>query len=255
MSEQTENRIILVSDTRGFMVNAMIREFKNDGFSCTEIPLDVDAISGAVGEGSVILLYLDGVKPGAEALTYISDLIHEKQISVTVIGREDDLATVNDQIPKETLAAEYLRPVNVKDLGQHFREVFDHEAARHAKKKILVVDDDGMMLRRIKEWLSGHYQVYMVNSGMNAITFLAKNSVDLILLDYEMPVTSGPQVLEMLRSEPETASIPVMFLTAKSDRESVMKVLSLKPEKYLLKTQPPAALVADIDAFFAEHPA
>ncbi len=93
----------------------------------------------------------------------------------------------------------------------------------------------------------------MVTSGMNAIQFLAKNEVDLVLLDYEMPVTSGPQVLEMMKSEPQTASIPVMFLTAKGDKESVMSVLALKPEKYLLKTLKQDELIANIDEFFAKQ--
>ena len=115
------------------------------------------------------------------------------------------------------------------------------------------MDDDGTMLRTIKGWLSEKYQVFMVNSGVSAITFLAKNQVDLILLDYEMPVTPGPKVLEMLRSESATSDIPVMFLTVKSDKESVMQVLSLKPEKYLLKTMPPAELVANIVEFFEKQ--
>ena len=51
------------------------------------------------------------------------------------------------------------------------------------RKRILVVDDDGMMLRTMKNWLSKKYDVYMANSGMNAISLLAKNRVDLILLD------------------------------------------------------------------------
>ena len=113
-----------------------------------------------------------------------------------------------------------------------------------------MVDDDGTMLRTLKLWLSDKYQVYMANSGMNAISVLAKKKVDLILLDYEMPVASGPQVLEMLRSDPATKDLPVMFLTAKNDRESVMSVMGLKPEKYLLKTMPPDVLLRNIEEFF-----
>ena len=138
-------------------------------------------------------------------------------------------------------------------LGNKMIEVVEKEDLRLQKKKILVVDDDGTMLRTIKSWLSEKYQVFMVNSGMAAITFLAKNEVDLILLDYEMPVTTGPQVLKMLRSEPSTSDIPVMFLTVKSDKESVMQVIDLKPEKYLLKTMPPAELIANIDDFFEKR--
>ncbi|MBR1629437.1 MAG: response regulator, partial [Lachnospiraceae bacterium] len=118
------------------------------------------------------------------------------------------------------------------------------------RKRLLVVDDDGMMLRTLKLWLSDHYQVYMANSGMNAITLLAKKEVDLILLDYEMPVASGPEVLQMIRSDPSTSHLPVMFLTAKNDKESVMKVMEMKPERYLLKTMPPDVLLKNIDDFF-----
>jgi len=94
-----------------------------------------------------------------------------------------------------------------------------------------------------------------VNSGIQAIKWLAKNKVDLILLDYEMPVTSGPQVLEMLRNDPENANIPVMFLTGKGDKESVMKVLSLKPEGYFLKTIEKAELIKNLNDFFVRKKA
>ena len=80
--------------------------------------------------------------------------------------------------------------------------------------------------------------------------YIADNKPDLILLDYEMPVTSGPQVLEMIRSEMKVGSIPVIFLTGKGDRESVLKVLALKPDGYLLKSMEKAALLKSLEEFF-----
>ena len=80
--------------------------------------------------------------------------------------------------------------------------------------------------------------------------YLAENKPDLILLDYEMPVTSGPQVLEMIRNEKNVEMVPVIFLTGKGDRESVMKVLELKPDGYLLKSTEKAALLKFIADFF-----
>ena len=118
------------------------------------------------------------------------------------------------------------------------------------KRRILVVDDDSVMLRTMNNWLSKKYDVFMANSGMNAISLLAKQHVDLILLDYEMPVISGLQVFEMLQSESATADIPVIFLTAKDDKDTVMKVLSVKPAKYLLKTMPTEELMKSIENFF-----
>lgn len=88
-----------------------------------------------------------------------------------------------------------------------------------------------------------------------AIKYLALNRPDLWLLDYEMPVVDGRQVLEMIRTETEFTDIPVIFLTSKGDRESVMNVMSLKPEGYLLKTMEPAQIVKAVDEFFEKQKA
>ena len=121
------------------------------------------------------------------------------------------------------------------------------------KKSILIVDDDAQYLTMVREWLKDSYKVMMANSGMQAIKWLGKNKADLILLDHEMPVTSGPQVLEMLRSDPETSSIPVMFLTGKGDKESVMAVVALKPEGYFLKNISRQELLEKLKEFFILH--
>jgi CheY-like chemotaxis protein len=88
---------------------------------------------------------------------------------------------------------------------------------------------------------------------MQAITWLANNHPDLILLDYEMPVTSGPKVLEMIRSDVATADIPVMFLTGKGDKDSVIRVMQLRPVGYQLKSIDRATLRDNIAKFFASH--
>ncbi len=85
---------------------------------------------------------------------------------------------------------------------------------------------------------------------MQAITYIAAHTPDLILLDYDMPITPGPQIMEMIRSEPNSAGIPIIFLTGKSDRESVMNVMRLKPQGYLLKSLSKEEIIAAVDQFF-----
>ena len=75
----------------------------------------------------------------------------------------------------------------------------------------------------------------------------------LYLLDYEMPVVNGRQVLEMIRTETEFCDMPVIFLTSKNDRASIMEVMQLKPEGYLLKSMEPQQIVQAIDDFFAKR--
>ena len=60
-------------------------------------------------------------------------------------------------------------------------------------------------------------------------------------------------VLKEIRSTQGIRDLPVIFLTAKDDKESVMKVVSLKPEKYLLKSMPKDKLISAIDDFFITY--
>ena len=119
------------------------------------------------------------------------------------------------------------------------------------KQKILIVDDDPSYAKMVREWIKDVYRVDIVTAGMQAITFLLKNPVDLILLDYEMPITTGPQVMEMIRSEPGSSDIPIIFLTGKSDKESVLSVMALKPQGYMLKSMTREQILETIDHFFA----
>ena len=65
-----------------------------------------------------------------------------------------------------------------------------------------------------------------------------------------MPVLNGPQFLHIIRERRQLKDIPVIFLTGKGDKESVTKVLSLKPNGYILKTVGKEKLLSQIDDFF-----
>lgn len=118
------------------------------------------------------------------------------------------------------------------------------------QRTILLVDDDAVMIRTLREGLSTSYKVLPANSGANALKILSRAKPDLILLDYEMPEMNGPQVFEALRNNPDTAKIPVMFLTAKNDSQSIAKIETLKPEGHMLKTLPLREIKDMIQKFF-----
>ncbi len=104
-----------------------------------------------------------------------------------------------------------------------------------AKKHILVVDDDPMMLKLIKEHLKDSYAVATAINGVIALKFLETKKTDLIILDYEMPGENGAQVLEKIRKNPMLAQLPVVFLTGIKERGKIKRVVELKPQGYLLK--------------------
>lgn len=121
------------------------------------------------------------------------------------------------------------------------------------KKKVLVVDDSDFMLKTLQELLEKDYEITLAKSGLSAIRSIILDRPDLILLDYEMPVCNGSQVLEMIRSEEDFADIPVIFLTSRVDKESVKKVIELRPEGYLSKSLQPADVKREVDHFFEKR--
>ena len=103
------------------------------------------------------------------------------------------------------------------------------------RRLILVVDDDPLMLKMLKEQLREEYDVATAVSGKIALKYLERRRPDLILLDYQMPVESGAEILEKIRAKEEIREIPVVFLTGVSEREKIQEALALKPQGYLLK--------------------
>lgn len=165
-------------------------------------------------------------------LMHICDRIQATGRNMILIGEKDDAPRLMEQCPHLLAYAWVNRPVKMNEL-----EVIAEKAIKDSgKKKILIVDDDPAYAKMAQEWLKNDYQAYSVTGGMNAISFLLKSPVDLILLDYEMPVVDGPQVFQMLRQEPVTRHIPVVFLTGVGTREGVERVMALKPDGYILKS-------------------
>ena len=103
------------------------------------------------------------------------------------------------------------------------------------RKRVLVVDDNPILLRTAKEMLDEQYQVSIAVSAEQAYNSISRNKPDIILLDYEMPFINGIDVLEQLRGNANTKDIPVIFFTGSADREVVEKLVGLRPDGYLLK--------------------
>lgn len=251
--EISMRNILIISEVQSYLVVSLKERFEEADYQVLLTKADIGAISRIEEPISVILLYTDE-KMGEmlQELNYIKDKSAEEDIPIFAIGDIDELSAVEKMISKHLIRQEFHRPVNVSEVVDTVAS-YEKKFGKQNKKKILVVDDSGAMLRNVKGWLEEQYQVILANSGAMAIKYLAMNRPDLVLLDYEMPVVDGKQVLEMIRSENEFADIPVIFLTSKGDRESVMKVMSLKPDGYLLKSMEPAQIIQSVNDFFEKR--
>ncbi len=247
-------KILFISQGFSFMGNSIQKNLEKAGYETVRIDPLVEALSEQKDIGNIIVFYLGKfIEDMPKFLAYLKDVCFEEEKVLILIGNADELEIVKNAVIETTVAASFERPVDLKKLVEKVDKLAQSVDKRETRQNILLVDDDTTFLKMMKGWLEKYYRTTIVTSGTQALMYLADNRPDLILLDYEMPVTSGPQVLEMIRSETKVDQVPVMFLTGKSDRESIMKVLELKPDGYLLKTLNREQILMTLNDFFEKR--
>lgn len=105
------------------------------------------------------------------------------------------------------------------------------------KKKILVIEDNLEIREGIVEILelAGHYEVFEAENGQLGVDVATERPPDLILCDIMMPELDGYGVLYMLSKFDQTRHIPLIFLTAKSERSDIRKAMEMGADDYIVK--------------------
>ncbi len=238
----------IVGTSETFMVKGIIMKLKDAGINAYFTEDKVEEIQKQEEQTQLFVYYLDEVVP--KTLIYLKDLCMETHRFVIMIGNPVEYEESLKYFSESNVQFFFSRPLDMDLFLESVKKFFVDEMVEARKKSILIVDDDVAYMRTIRTWLMDSYRVSMANSGIQAITWLAKNKADLILLDYEMPVTNGPKVLEMFKSDMSTKDVPVMFLTSKGDKASIVRVLALKPADYILKNIDRVSLHQKLDQFF-----
>lgn len=248
-------KMMVIAGRETFLIRSLLKKTEDLGIKAVFVSWEENALNNIHAnweDTSLVTFYLDtDERVPSEVLFFLIDKMTDEGGQMIVVADDADAKGLCGRIPKELLYKAFSRPLDNEAYIKTVRELFDKIGAGDFKKSILIVDDDATYLMLVREWLKEDYKVAMANSGLQAIKWLGKNKADLILLDYEMPITNGPQVLEMLRADEDTRSIPVIFLTGKGDKESVMAVVSLKPEGYFLKTIEKPELLEKLQTFFS----
>ncbi len=251
---EKENKALIVASTETFTVRGLAMKLKSIGVLASFAPPRMSEIHAQCEDCDLIVLYTDdAVIEATSVLVFLKDYCTEKNKKIVIIGSSEEHEVVMKTLKEGNVFKFFERPLNMELFLGETDRYFSEASQQAMRKSILIVDDDVTYMTMIMDWLKDAYRVFVANSGMQAITWLANNHPDLILLDYEMPVTTGPQVLEMIKSDSNTSNIPVIFLTGKGDKESIMKVLALKPAGYLLKSVDKNGLRENIADYFAKH--
>lgn len=166
---------------------------------------------------------------------YMADAIFEKPNSIEEVKKE---------------IAEFMwDKERKKEAEEEMKRQLEIIKEQDRRKHVLVIDDDPIMLKLIKEHLHDDYDVATAISGKIAFKFLETKKTDLILLDYAMPVEDGPMILEKLREHNMVDGVPVIFLTGVTDKEKIKTALMLQPQGYLIKPIDKEKLIGTIEKF------
>ncbi len=111
---------------------------------------------------------------------------------------------------------------------------------------ILLVDDTETNIDILVELLSDKYDILVTLDGQGALDILNEDTVDLILLDIMMPVMNGYEVCRKLKANEKTKNIPVIFITAKTDEDSIEKAYDEGGIDYVTKPFRPRELLARV---------
>ncbi|MEY4008261.1 MAG: hypothetical protein RLZZ467_1328 [Gemmatimonadota bacterium] len=133
--------------------------------------------------------------------------------------------------------------------GDAFDLLDDSSTAPHTAHTLLVVEDEEMLRRVMKELLEREgFRVFEAADGVAALEELDRHAPDLMVLDLNLPRLDGYGVLSHLRARPATAKLPVIVLTAKGDEESEVRVFEFGATDYLTKPFRARALSERINA-------
>lgn len=103
------------------------------------------------------------------------------------------------------------------------------------RQVILVVDDEPLNLKLVAECLNAEYQLHFARSGREALAFLEKNRVDLILLDIIMPEMDGFTFAETLAQCQPPITVPIVYLTGDNDEETISRAFDSGASDYIVK--------------------
>ena len=114
-------------------------------------------------------------------------------------------------------------------------EALEHTLNSDNLPTILVVEDNLQLQQYIQQVLSPDYYVLLATDGKSGVECAIEHIPDIVISDIMMPIMDGYQLLEAIKSHPATNHIPVVLLTAKTSKQSLMTALSFRADEYVNK--------------------
>ncbi|RMG84650.1 MAG: GAF domain-containing protein, partial [Chloroflexi bacterium] len=215
-----KREVLLIEDDKN-MVDQFRRLLQREGFEVqtADHPAYAEAMASNLRPTVIILDVNFAEGQGWSILERLKDRDDTFDIPIVVVTLDSD----SERAYQKGAHTFIQRPFDPEQLVQ---SVLDAEKESN-RERILIIDDKPDSVRLIIQTLKehGNYRVFTADNGHDGIALVARRRPDLILLDLRMPDKDGFEVLQELRSNPETADIPVVVITGEDELSSEEQAL------------------------------
>jgi GAF domain-containing protein/CheY-like chemotaxis protein/HAMP domain-containing protein len=209
-------RQVLVIEDNPDMVDQFRRILQREGFDvfAASIPLEAEAMASGLRPTLIVMDVNFAGGAGWNILTRLKERDDTFDVPVIVVSLNDE----SQKVMEKGAFGFIQRPFMPEQLLELVREAEKESAT----ERILIIDDNPESARLLKQLLDehGHYRVFTAEGGQQGVSMVARRRPDLVILDLRMPDMDGFAVLQELRSNHETANIPVLVVTGDTVNES-----------------------------------
>ena len=206
-----------------------------------------------VHQNPVDVIFLDVDMPIMDGFATLEQLRNiEKCINVPVVlvtGKTDKQTILNSFIMG--VDGYLAKPVSKDTLISKLQAVYHGHDSKDNKKTVLMIDDDMTYLKQLNNLLSDAYNVSVINSAKLALDYLLTLTPDIIMLDYQMHLYNGANVMNMIQKNSGRKPIPIIILSGALSREAVQECYAYNPFAYLVKPVSKETLVENLEQALA----
>ncbi len=253
MTVPTSKKILIVDDDQ---MSRKLAEFvlKKDGYQTTSVESGEACIEHLKNNNDIDLVLLDIEMPQMNGIETLENIRADKSIAETkvIFLTANDFSKYKEQSKRLGVLDFISKPVYGPELLERIKDVFAKETTA-SKDTILVIDDDRMNLKLAEHMLAPFYNVVTSLSYKEALDYLSKELPALALLDVHMPVMNGFELLVEIRKIKGCDDLPVIFLTADSDRETEIRVFREGGLDYIQKPFVPEVVLERIKRILSLH--
>jgi PAS domain S-box-containing protein len=222
MKENTVYDILIVEDSQ-FVNDAIKAELEMLGHRCDQA-VRLDGALALISEKKYAFIILDLNLPDAYGEELFFSIIRHSDAKIIILTSEEDSEVraslfklgVLDYIVKDEKLVKSVHRIN--ETIQSIYENIDFN--------ILIIDDSSLLRKQVEMILRARsYNIFQAKSAKDGLEVLEKESIDIILLDLELPDMHGSTLLELIKDNPSYATTPTLILSGTNDPELISRVL------------------------------